>query len=298
MKAIREPIQVAGPLWLVPGENQGRFPRAHSFLIKDRQTVLIDTGAGPSALLPLAHSRAVDLVLISHAHPDHMAGNHFFADRDIWVPAAAGDSAESLAKLSQRLLGSSGLTGPWCRFMRQEMDYKDQPPTGFFQPHQEIKIGRTRLKVIPTPGHSLDHCCFYLPDWGVLLSADVDLTPFGPWYGYEECDLAQLRASIESLKALQPRLVAPSHRLPVTENIPQAFDNFARVLDRREAALLDFLARQRSMAAILESRLIYGHAPKGPAFMDYWEGQMIKKHLDELLAKGVVKPSGDGFVAA
>ena len=175
--------------------------------------------------------------MITHCHPDHMAGNFLFGRSEILVPKPAGDSAQSLLKLSERLMGGSGLIEPWLRFIHRKMDFRDQAPTGFFEPGQEIKIGDTRLEVIHIPGHSVDHCCFFLPDLRVVLSADIYPSSFGPWYGYSECDLAMFRSSIARVRALNPRMLMPSHSFPLDADIPQALDECAAALDRREETL-------------------------------------------------------------
>ena len=88
MTGDHEPIHLAGTLWLVPGENQGRFPRAHSFLIKDKQTALIDTGAGREVLKHLAAELSVDLVLITHLPPrPHCRKLSLWQKRDIGARA-------------------------------------------------------------------------------------------------------------------------------------------------------------------------------------------------------------------
>lgn len=40
------PIQIAPSIFLVEGEDEGRFPFSHSILIRDEVTTLIDTGCG------------------------------------------------------------------------------------------------------------------------------------------------------------------------------------------------------------------------------------------------------------
>lgn len=190
------------------------------------------------------------------------------------------------------------LAAYWQEFVTRYMGFADQPPTGSFRDGQEIKAGGARIQVIATPGHTLDHCCFYLPERGMVLSADIDLTPFGPWYGHRESDLAQFRASIAMVKALKPRLLISSHRPPLAQGIDQALDAFLAVLDQREARLLDFLRSARTREQIVEASLIYGGYPRIADLLRYWEGQMVDKHLAELMARGLVCEGEQGFLAA
>ena len=48
----------------------------------------------------------------------------------------------------------------------------------------------------------------------------------------------------------------------------------------------------------MDAGFIYGRDFLKYPLMRFWEGQMIKKHLDELLAKGFAQPGERGFVAA
>lgn len=291
-------LPLAPGVSLLVGLHRGGFPNSHSVLIEGPDTALIDTGAGLDILRSLAAEGRVDLVLNTHTHPDHAAGNFLFAGCEILVPETSLDSAGRKAPLSERLAEPGSLAAYWREFVTRDMGFEDQPPTGGFVDGQEFVFGGVRLQVIATPGHTADHCCFFLPEQGILLSADIDLTPFGPFYGHRESDLAQLRASMALVKSLKPRLLVSSHRLPLDQGIDEALDAFLAVVDQREARLLAFLHEQRSREEIVEASLIYGGFPRVPRLLRYWEGQMIDKHLAELMERGLVRAGERGFLAA
>lgn len=295
MKDAGKLIQVDGPVWMVLGENRGRFPRSHSTLIRDRETVLIDTGPGVKVLEELSRTVAIDRVINTHTHPDHSAGNFLFGDLEIIVPELGFESSGDLWRLSERFFEEPEIQSAWRAFVRREMDFRDQRPTGAFAPDEMIEVGDTKMRVVPAPGHSADHSCLWLPELEILIGADIDLTPFGPWYGHPECDLDQLRRSIARAKELKPRIVVSSHRPPVRTGVEAALDRFAAVLDRREAKLVDFLAAERSWEEIVEAALVYGRFPYEGEIMRAWEGQMIGMHLAELLERGEVLRTDHGF---
>ncbi len=290
-------IPLAPRVSLLVAMHRGNFPNAHSVLVEGPETVLIDTGAGIDLLRPLAREGRVDLVLNTHTHPDHAAGNFLFAGREILVPEAGLASAGRKDALSVRLAEPGSLAEYWKEFVTRDMGFEDQPPTGSFADGQEIKAGGVRLQVIATPGHTADHCCFFLPEQGILLSADIDLTSFGPWYGHRESDLAEFRRSIALVKALKPRLLVSSHRPPLDHGIDEALDAFLAVFERREARLLNYLREPRSREQIVEASLIYGGFPRIPRLLRYWEGQMADKHLAELMERGLVRSGERGFLA-
>jgi len=264
-------------------------------LIRDTENVLIDTGPGLPVLRELAGQVVIDRVINTHTHPDHTAGNFLFADREILVPEQAVESAGCLRLLSKRFFEEPGVRELWREFVRHTMDFQDQRPSGTYAPGQTLRVGDTELLVVHTPGHCVDHCCLYLPKYEILIAADIDLTSFGPWYGHPECDLQQLRCSVELVRELKPRLVISAHRPPVKRDLDAAFDSWIAVLDQREARLLEFLTRERTWDEIVSAALIYGRFPYVPEVMRSWEGQMIGKHLAELRERGEVIPTNHGF---
>ncbi len=294
-----ELIHLTGPVWLLVGQRQGRFPFCHGVLIKDRAaTALVDTGGGAGVLAPLARSGQVEMVINSHTHPDHSAGNHLFAGAEILVPAAGWDTAGDKRKLSERLTEPGRTAEVWRRFVTQEMGFADQRPTGSFAPGHSLWVGSTELQVIATPGHTLDHCCFWLPRHGVLLSADLDLTSFGPFYGHRESSLAQMRADIRRIGEIAPRWLVSSHRAPMTQGVAEALRAFGEILGQRERRILALLAEEKTRQELVDASPIYGGHRTWPELTRYWEGQMIDKHLEELLSKEMVRFTGRGFLAA
>ena len=286
-------------MWLLAGRKQGRFPFCHGVLIKDgNTTALIDPGCGREVLEPLARSGEVELVINSHTHPDHSAGTHWFAGTEILVPEAALPSAGSVQRLSERLMAPGEPAEHWRVWVREALDFVDYEPTGSFAPGETLRIGSTRLEVIATPGHVLDHCCFWLPDQGVLLSSDIDLTPFGPFYGNQESSLEQMRRDIDLVAKMDPGLLVSSHRPPLDRGIAEACRVYAAAIETRQEAILKLLAKEMTRAGLVEASPIYGGHTALPHFTPYWEGQMIDKHLDVLLIQGLVVRTPAGFRAA
>lgn len=294
MSDAGELLHIDGPIWLVAGEEKGKFPHSHSVLVWGDETVLIDTGAGPSVLRSLESTigRSIDVVLNTHTHPDHCAGNGLFASRPLLVPEMSLESAGDLVALSERFFDAPSLRPTWRRFVRSVMEFSDRQPTGSFHAGEVLQFGRTKMTVLHTPGHTLDHCCFWFEEQGVLVSGDIDLTSFGPWYGHPESRLKEVRSSIRAMGALEPAVVLSAHRAPVRDGVAQAFERYERVLDRRSTALLEYLELERSWDEIVEAALIYRRFPMIPNLMRYWEGLMIGKHLVELIEAGEVLETG------
>ncbi len=288
-------IPVAGPVSLVVGLNQGNFPRCHGVLIQDRETAFIDPGCGSEVLEPFKEQ--VDVVINTHTHPDHSSSNFLFTGKELLVPIQAKGSAGDIVRLSHRFTQPGPLAEGWQKFVRELIGFQEYTPTGFFEPDQEIKVGRTRLRVVHIPGHTADHCCLHLPDYDLLISADVDFTPFGPWYGHIESDLALFRESLGKLAGFKPKVTISSHREPLTGSFQEALEIFTSVIDKRSQLILRLIKREQSLAELVDQAPIYRRFPYVEPLMRFWEGCMIEKHLKELINLGKATRTAGGFVA-
>jgi len=205
--------QVVPGLYLIQGESQGRFPFAHSLLIEGETRALIDTGVGIQRLQRLRDRIPLDCVIASHSHPDHTAGNWLFDGLPLYAPRQAADTLGRLVPLSRRFVDPAPLRPAWRGFMRKTLGFRDAPPTHTFDDGHVFDFGRLKLTAVHTPGHVIDHYCFFEPTHGVLLSFDIDLTSFGPWYGHRESDIEQFKTSIRRVMALQPQVIVSSHKM-------------------------------------------------------------------------------------
>ena len=75
-------------VFLVEGGNQGRLPYAHAFLVTGDTTLLIDTGCGHETIRAIRREFPPDMVINTHAHPDHTSGNGLLEGMLDLVPSA------------------------------------------------------------------------------------------------------------------------------------------------------------------------------------------------------------------
>jgi hypothetical protein len=68
----------------------------------------------------------------------------------------------------------------------------------------------------------------------------------------------------------------------------QKADAFLRVIEQRENALLDFLKEPRTMDEIVNKWIIYKKPREPVKSFEFGERGMMKKHVDRLVASGVV----------
>jgi glyoxylase-like metal-dependent hydrolase (beta-lactamase superfamily II) len=282
-------------LFLIVGENNGRFPWSHSFLIQDAKNVIIDTGCGIETLLRIEKNTKIDFTINSHCHPDHSAGNWVFENTPLHVPQIGAESHGRKDLLSERLAEPGKLAGIWQKYVTEQLRFQDKAPTNFYSDGDIFNFGHCRLQAIHTPGHTADHFCFFEPEHEVLLCFDLDMTSFGPWYGHRESNLDQLRSSLKKIRQLAPKILASSHRDIITENIPQEIDRFEAVLDFREEKLFSLMEKGISFHQLVDLSPIYGGRPYQQELLTYWEGEMIKKHLEEMTAKGLIHKKDNNY---
>ena len=186
-----------GFLWNNPTANN-----CNTYLIDGEKRILVDPGhyhlfghvrEGLSGLS--LSPQDIDIVIITHGHPDHMEGIRVFAETStmIAVSKAEMDFIKGVAPHYGDALGISGLEPD---ILLREGD---------------LKIGDINFQVIQTPGHSPGSICLYWPLKKVLLAGDVIFNQ-----GIGRTDLPggngqELKESIKSISRLDLDYVLTGH---------------------------------------------------------------------------------------
>ena len=130
-------------------------------------------------------------------------------------------------------------------------DFHFRPLTKFtpYLPGQLFQLGEVILEIIPAPGHTPGHSCFHFPRQRLLFLADVDLTPFGPWYGDATSNLETFEATLNDLQHFRAQTYFTSHGQGLfTESEFQAgLTAFHQKISEREARLLEALGTPQSL---------------------------------------------------
>ena len=285
--------EITETIFLVRGEKRGKFPFSHSILIEDDVCALIDTGCGLQQIRKM-RSAPLHMVFNSHSHIDHTSGNWYFPHIPLVVPEQEFEYNSNLFSLSQRYV-SLELSPVWREFVTHTTIFKDARPTRSYGEGDILDFGNTRFEVIHTPGHCTGHHCFFERSQNLLLSFDIDLTRFGPWYGHEESDIDQFLASIERVRRLHPDIILSSHKGVIREDIDNSLIAFGKIIHQRDEKILSFLSEERILEEIVDSAFIYGTFPFSPRLLRYWESVMICKHLRRLINMGRVVQTERGF---
>ncbi len=145
--------------------------------------VVVDPGpVDDGHLAALAAAGPVELVLITHHHPDHTAASERFAQ----------------------------LTGAPVRAFDPAFCVNGEPLRG----GEEIRAAGTRIRVVATPGHTADSVCFQLPDDGPngsVITGDTILGRGTSVIVHPDGALGPYLRSLSTLRALGPATVLPAH---------------------------------------------------------------------------------------
>lgn len=170
----------------------------------DQQATIIDPGESRQVIQYLDdHDLTCTNILITHHHHDHTGGIEGLLNRYpntlVYGPSLNHLGIETINVSSHTTTQIEGFKDPW--------------------------------KIIPTPGHTLDHLCFYYP--GHLFCGD---TLFSAGCGrLFEGTPEQMFQSLHQLKKLPPEtLIYPGHEITLG-NI-----NFAESIDNKNLDLIEY----------------------------------------------------------
>ena len=206
----------------------------NTWLLDGRAPALIDAGVGAEehldAIARALAGRPLVKVLVTHGHADHASG----------VPA-----------LRARWPGVEA----W-KFAADGVGWRD------LADGQQIPAGDGALTVVHTPGHALDHVCFWNATTRDLFSGDMValgttvMIPAGRGGG-----LRAYLASLERLAALAPARMFPGHG-PVIERPVELITQYIKHREMREAQVRECLASGVEDTAEIVRRL-YPGLPEG-----------------------------------
>lgn len=285
--------QLEGNVYFVPGEGKGLFPSCHGFLFKGPETVLIDAGMSEATIKEIDRNDRIDILIISHPHPDHIRHGYLLQDRHILMPRETPDSVTDLRLLGERFMGNLDDGILWARFVHDRCGVRPlRLPDGRFGDGDVLTIGGAELETIHAPGHLDDHYCFLERKTGTLITTDIDLTFFGPWCGNPEADLKTFRESVERVMAVPYRRVCSSHKEPVEGDATDLFKGYLAGFDRQKRLILDLCRSPITLDAIAATSPFLRDRLAEKTIQGLFERRIALKHLTLLIQEGLVSESG------
>ncbi|KAF8937958.1 hypothetical protein BGZ47_008785 [Haplosporangium gracile] len=276
----------------VLGLNPNKFTLqgTNTYLIgKGPKKVLLDTGEGIPEYIPLLQEAldkeqpgpagervTITKVICSHWHHDHVGGVHdvlsFLAARNIQLhnpPATAADAASTTAPNSKGLVDvdTSNSSAPTGVF-KYPCPGRDDPETRFqtIQDRDVIKVDeQTTLLTLHTPGHTSDHCSFFLKEENTLFTADCVL---GQGTAVFE-DLGSYIRSLEkqlSFSEVASAGSSPSYKIypghgPIIEDGPAKIREYIKHRFERERQVLAVLSSPSSTGSDVHTESVKAFTP-------------------------------------
>ena len=297
-------IELTKHIKLVRPEAKAAFPYSNSLFIDDEVKVMIDAGAGGRAYAATPVEE-IQLLLLTHHHFDHINGVSFFKNarkmagqEEAW---AFQDEAKYLRSTGfhrwQELMGSQRLEN-WDKIISLPDDIPSRPVfqplelAGVFKDGDVFELGHTSLTAVHTPGHSPGHYAFFFPQERILFSGDLDVSPRGPWYGDEYCDLDDVINSINKLISLQPQILVSSHRRVLDSRVEELMRAYLDIALQREDKILNYLTEPHTIDDIAAQEFINEWEQRSQHVL-FWHKMMILKHLHRLEKLAKVAPIGD-----
>jgi glyoxylase-like metal-dependent hydrolase (beta-lactamase superfamily II) len=288
-----------GGVTLLSSPENGRYPCGNSLLVAGSEaTALVD----PSIEVGRRGREVgpVDLAVVSHAHEDHVAGLHVFPE----VPAHAHPAEAAAVRDPEVLVAGFGMdeaaAGAFGVELRTRFGVTGHEDVRPMEDGDVLDLGGRTVTVVHLPGHTAGHCGLLVEPDGFLFVGDIDLTGFGPYYGDVGSDLDALEASFGRLRDVEARWYGTAHHRGVVEGraaFLAALDTFAAVVTRRDETLLGLLERPRTLAEIVDHRLVYRPHVALP-FVAAVERRTAEQHLARLQRAGVVRTEGDTWFRA
>ncbi len=269
----------------LPVRTPTKPPATHTnayLIYTSREVLIIDPGSPyeeeQAALAKcvddfVAEGRTVREIVLTHVHPDHVAG---------------------VNALNEHLQSKYGSRATVAAHRLTAESLKHQFPVDrFIEDHEIIAIDgdpSIRLQALFTPGHARGHLCFYDEANGVLISGD-NVVGFGSvLIDPTDGNMREYLDSLNRMRALpNVTVMLPGHG-PAVANPYDKIDEYITHRLQREQLILEAVREGASKPQEIVARAYTDVNPKAHAMAE----RAVLAHLEKLEADGLVKrqPSG------
>ena len=278
------------------GHEQGKYPDGNCVVVRGaRRSVAIDPTLSVRAMDP---PLSVDLVLLTHTHEDQAAGLAAVRTGEIRVHERDLPALRDVDDL-MRLYGIPEDGWPQMREMvQQRFQFRGWPEAQGLRDRDVFDLGDVAVTALHAPGHTSGHTVYLIEsDDGtrVVVTGDIDLSTFGPYYGDAASSLDDFEATLTMLGDVVADHYVTFHHKGVVDGhaaFAEAVRQYAAVFGRRQAALLDLLAAPTTFEALVDVGIVYRPGTRPALFGESVERHSIRRHLDRLLSEGAAATDG------
>jgi glyoxylase-like metal-dependent hydrolase (beta-lactamase superfamily II) len=225
----------------------------------------------------MAAGRTVCEIVLTHVHPDHVAGvnalnDHLEKKRDARVPVAA-----------HRLTADS---------LKNEVSVDRYIEDGdVLELTGEPSI---KLRAMYTPGHARGHLCFYDESTGALISGDNIVGYGSVLIDPPEGNMREYLESLRTMRALPNLSVLFGGHGPAVANPYEKIDEYITHRQLREELILVAVREGALTPKAIVARAYTDVPPKAHAMAE----RAVVAHLEKLEAEGLVKQTSHGSYQA
>ena len=290
-----EELRLTDSVSVLCGADRGAYPSGNSVVVRGRaENLIIDpsvsvVGRGGAPV-------AIDAVLNSHCHEDHMAGNGLFAEARLHIHHDDVVGAASLEGLLAGYGFEDSLMQGFATALIEEFHFSPRPDANGFGDGARFDLGGVVVEAVHLPGHTAGHSGFRI-DEEVFFLADIDLTGFGPYYGDVWSDLDQFEDSLMRVRDEDARWYVTFHHKGIVEGrerFIELLDAFHTVIHRRHEAMLEYLREPRRIEDLVAHRFIYRPTVDSP-IVEPVERRSAELHLARMIARSEAVEIGDGY---
>ncbi|GAB6093800.1 MBL fold metallo-hydrolase [Desulfatiferula olefinivorans] len=276
-------------VFFVEAPEQGRFPYCHGFVFKGRDTLLIDAGLGDALIREVDDLFHIDILVISHCHPDHIRSLHVLGDRALFLPRETPEAVDDLETLGAWYTGSAEAGRHWVEVIGKPFGIVPLRRPDRRYGHGDIfDIGTARIEAVHVPGHHEDHYCFLDHVSGTLITTDIDFSGFGPWYGNPSGKVELFMDGVRRVMALPYKRVCSSHRPPIEGDAGEAFNAFLAAFDRQKREFFRCLGQGKTLEDLVAVSPLYHNKFLDRTIQNIFERHMAEENLARLIAEGRV----------
>jgi glyoxylase-like metal-dependent hydrolase (beta-lactamase superfamily II)/8-oxo-dGTP pyrophosphatase MutT (NUDIX family) len=221
----------------------------------------------------IAGGRSVREIVLTHVHPDHVAGVNAF---------------------NEHLQAKHGARAPVAAHRQTAESLKGKFPVDrFIEDEDMLKLAgdpMIELRALHTPGHARGHLCFHDEANGVLISGD-NVVGFGSvLIDPADGNMSDYLNSLRRMRALpNVTVLLPGHGPAVAQPYKKIDEYIARRLER-EAKILEAVRAGASTPKEIVARVYTDVSPKAHAMAE----RAVLAHLEKLIADGLVQQAPTG----
>ena len=284
------PVFERGRVSVYFGEKSGKYPDGNQVVVRGSDAkAAFDTPLIARQLE--AELDGVDLVILGHAHEDHLAGLDRLMRARVHAPEGDLAAVRSWDGLARHYGYRPEALKEMKLKVERDFHWVPRPDAAGYADGASWDLGGSHVRAFHMPGHTTGHTVLLVEPEGIAFIGDIDLSTFGPYYGDATSSLAAFRSTLRAVADVPASVWVTSHHKGVITDratFLSLLAAYAEKLELREQAIAQAVGHGVcTVDALVEHRFTY---PRGyqDVFIEDAERRTIVQHLESLIERGRV----------